>query len=247
LRDPLRLLVLVGVLVTALAASGTVPAAPARTAANECRGLPVCVPIAGPWVVVPARQGGRPATVEYLLSCPRGFVVAGTDALVAHRATDVSIRGEPGSPVAPGVTVGRDVLFTAVHTGVARAPTSFRPFLGCVPTTGGGGRSQTVYAPRTLFAVHPMRPIVRTVRVGALEAGATSVVVARCAPGGRLLGGSHAVGFYTKREPTDELLAAVRARQNLGGGRVVARASIALPSIPRAELQVQALCTKGGR
>jgi hypothetical protein len=223
-----------------------VPAS-ARVEANECRGLPVCVPIAGPWVVVPARSGSQPARVEYLLSCPRGFIVAGTDALVADRRTDVSIRGEPGSPVAPGVTVGRDVLFTAVYTGSARAPTSFRPFLGCVPTTGGGGRSQTVYKPRSLYALHPTRPLVREVAIGRLAPGSTRVVVARCRAGGRLLGGSHAVGFYSRSEPGSGLLGGVSAQQTVGGGRVVARVRLASPSAPRAEIQVHALCTKAGR
>jgi hypothetical protein len=236
---------LAAMLLAALATSAG--PAPARTAASECRGLPVCVPIAGPWVVVPAWPGARPARVEYLLSCPRGFIVAGTDALVADRGTDVSIRGEPGSPVAPGVTVGSDVLFTAVHTGPARAPTSFRPFLGCIPTTGGGGRSQTVYKPRKLYAVHPTRPLVREIAVARLLPRSTRVVAARCRAGGRLLGGSNAVGFYTRREPARALLDAVSVEQVLAGGRVVARARLAVAAAPRAEIQVHALCTRTGR
>jgi hypothetical protein len=238
-------LVLATALAIVLAASAG--PAPARSVANECRGLPVCVPIAGPWVVVPARSGPRPARVDYLLSCPRGFIVAGTDALVADRATDVAIRGEPGSPVAPGVTVGRDVLFTAVHTGSARAPTSFRPFLGCVPATGGGGRSQTVYAPRQLSAVHPTRPLVRQISVARLTAGPPRVVVARCPAGSRLLDGSNAVGFYTQREPAAGLLGAVSVQQAIQGRRVVARVRLAAQSVPRTEIQVHALCTRAGR
>jgi hypothetical protein len=241
-----RLFALLALLTAAVAA--TASAAPARTAANECRGLPVCVPVAGPWVVVPPRApGGRPGT-EYLLRCPRGYVVAGTDALVSDRSVDVSIRGEPGSPVAPGVTVGSDALFTAVYTGSGSAKTAFRPFLGCVPATGGGGRSQTVYKPRRLYAVHPIRPLVRRVFVLPFQATSSwQTVVARCPRGSRLLGGTHAVGLRAADEPDRALLATVQSTQRIAGGRVVARARITSLTAPRAELQVHALCTRGGR
>jgi len=238
---------LVAAAAVAVALAALTGNAPARTVANECRGLPVCVPIAGPWVVVPARSGPRPPRVDYLLSCPRGFIVAGTDALVADRATDVAIRGEPGSPVAPGVTVGRDVLFTAVHTGSARTPTSFRPFLGCVPASGGGGRSQTVYTPRGLYAVHPTRPLVRQISVARLTGGPARTVVSRCSPGGRLLDGSNAVGFYTQREPSAALLGAVSVSQTIQERQVVARVRLAIGGAPRSEIQVHALCTRAGR
>ena len=240
-----RLLALVGLLTVAIAA--TASAAPARIAANECRGLPVCVPIAGPWVVVPPRApGGRPGT-EYMIRCPRGYVIAGTDALVTARTVDVSIRGEPGSPVAPGVTVGAEALFTAVYTGAPRAKTAFRPFLGCVPATGGGGRSQTVFKRRSLYAVHPIRPLVRRVFVLPFQGTRWQTVVARCPSGSRLLGGTHAVGLRTPDEPSPDVLAAVQSTQQISGGRVVARARITSSTAPRAELQVHALCSRGGR
>lgn len=240
-----RLLTLVALL--AAAAAVTASAALARTAANECRGLPVCVPVAGPWVVVPPRApGGRPGT-EYMLRCPRGYIVAGTDALVSVPTVDVSIRGEPGSPVAPGVTVGAEVLFTGVYTGSSRAKTVFRPFLGCVPATGGGGRSQTVYKPRRLYAVHPVRPLVRRVFVLPFRGSSWQTVVARCPRGSRLLGGTHAVGLRTADEPDSALLASVQSTQQISGGRVIARVRIGSPTVARAELQVHALCTRGGR
>lgn len=238
-----RMLALLALLTVAAAATAT-----SATAANECRGLPVCVPIAGPWVVVPPQApGGRPGT-DYMLRCPRGYVIAGTDALVTDRTVDVSIRGEPGSPVAPGVTIGADALFTGVYTGAGRAKTAFRPFLGCVPATGGGGRSQTVYKPRRLYAVHPIRPLVRRVFVLPFQGSRSwQTVVARCPRGSRLLGGTHAVGLRGATEPDRALLAAVQSTQQISSGRVVARARITSLTAPRAELQVHALCTRSGR
>ena len=45
--------VLVGAVVVAALAAGATPA----HATNECRGLQVCVRVAGPWVAVPVRPG----------------------------------------------------------------------------------------------------------------------------------------------------------------------------------------------
>ena len=81
--------------------------------ANECDGLRVCLPVAGPWVVVPA--GG----VDYELACPlAGYIIGGVDARVATRDVDVSFRGEPGSPVGPGVTTRRSAVFHAERARV---------------------------------------------------------------------------------------------------------------------------------
>ena len=49
-------------------------------AANECAGLQVCVPVAGPWVVVPAGHHRAALAVEWQLTCPRRHIVGGLDA-----------------------------------------------------------------------------------------------------------------------------------------------------------------------
>ena len=73
-------------------------------AADECKGLQTCLPVEGPWVVVP------PGGVDWELACPiPGYIVGGTDARVAALDVDVSFRGETGSPVAPGVTTHRSL------------------------------------------------------------------------------------------------------------------------------------------
>ena len=113
-------------------------------AADECKGLQTCLPITGPWVAIPAPARGEASTAVWEMRCPlKGYIVAGVDARVSDRAIDISIRGENGAPVSPGVTTGREVVFTAVYAGGASRPTSFQPFIGCIPTSGGGGRGET--------------------------------------------------------------------------------------------------------
>jgi hypothetical protein len=228
-------------LVTLTAALVAAAGASAAAIAGECRGLQTCVPIAGPWVRIPARtEAGAPEAV-YLVTCPRNHVAGGTDALVADPSTDVSFRGATGSPVAPGITTERSVLFTGTYGGTAREPTSYRPLVGCVPTSGGGGRSQTAY--------QPGRPIVREVLTVALARGRTKVVTLSCSNGGRLLGGVHSVGFVQRAEPSQPVLTSVSASHAVSRTRVVARATLAAsaPAGVRARLQVHAICRRGGR
>ena len=121
-----------------LATVTAVTVAHPAVAADECNGLRVCLPVAGPWVVVP------PGGVDYELACPvEGYIVAGTDARVAARDIDVTFRGETGSPVGPGVTTQRSVVFQAARTRPDAGRSSFQPFIGCIPTRGGGGRALT--------------------------------------------------------------------------------------------------------
>ena len=93
-----RLLVL-GALVAAVVA-------PSAQATNECRGLNVCVPVAGPWVVTTSST-----QAQYDLSCPARFVVAGLDAELSTRGIDIGFVGAMGAPVNPGITTQRDAVF----------------------------------------------------------------------------------------------------------------------------------------
>ena len=116
-----------------------VASAPSAQAADECRGLMVCIPVAGPWVVIPApSQAARYPEASWRLRCPRGSIVGGVDARLSRRTIDVTFTGLPGSPVNPGITTTNEVVFRGIYTGKARRPTTFRPFIGCIPTTGGG-------------------------------------------------------------------------------------------------------------
>ena len=126
------------VLVAAAAVAGFAPST--ASAGTECDGLIVCIPVKGPWVQVPG--GGAPT--YYQLSCPgRGQIIGGLD---ADRAgpLELSFLGTLGGPVGPGVTTNRSAVFVARTT---RSLASFRPLLGCIPTSGGGGaRAHVVQA-----------------------------------------------------------------------------------------------------
>jgi hypothetical protein len=214
-------------------------------AADECRGLPVCLPVPGPWVAIPAPAAGGISTTVWEMRCPlRGYIVAGVDARVSDRSIDISIRGENGAPVGPGVTVGRTVLFSAVYTGGARRATSFQPFVGCIPTSGGGARGETSVKRASAFV--PMKPIDRRVIRRRLVAGDAVRVVGRCPAGTRLLGAEHAYAFRSDVEPGSTLLGAVSVRRTSVGRIVTAVARVA-PSLPQSlpvELQLHALCTR---
>lgn len=239
-----RFLGLLGVAVVAALLGGVGEA----RAADECRGLQVCLPVPGPWVAIPAPSGDGVPSVTWEMRCPlRGYIVAGIDARVSDRAVDVSIRGENGAPVSPGVTTGRAVLFTAVYTGGAGKATSFRPFIGCVPTSGGGGRGQTSVRYTTAFA--PGKPLDRRVLERRLVSGASVRVTGRCPAGTRLLGTQSAYAFRIEEQPGTTLLNAVRIRRTTAGQAVTAVGTVA-PSVPPRMpvlLQLHLLCTKAGK
>lgn len=215
----------------------------AARAADECTGLPVCLPAAGPWVVIPAGTG----VVEYSLKCPRrNYIVAGTDVRLSDPEIDVALRGETGSPVSPGVTTTESVVFVARYVGRTRRAVTFQPFIGCVPTAGGGGRGLTAHA-QTSPGLRPTRPLVRIVVDKRLRA-ATVTIRAACPKNTRLLGRLDAVGFRTAVPPPAvalETVELIRSRQGTAVA-VKARARGAIRAL-KPEVQVQALCAKGRR
>ena len=227
---------IVAVLV-ALTALGATVAVEAAGAADECRGLRVCLPLAGPWVVVPA--GG----VEYEIACPlAGYVVAGTDARVAERDVDVAFRGESGSPIGPGVTTRRSVVFQAVRTRTGVPPSSFRPFIGCIPTRGGGGRALTSVSVGGPGA-KPSQPV-RSIVIARAVRARSFVVRIVCPSGSRLVGSTHAVAFRQGPAPSGEMLGAVRVSRAVVDRALVARVTSTAAAGRQAEVQVRALCAR---
>jgi hypothetical protein len=221
------------VLVAALAVTST------AGGANECDGLMVCVPISGPWVVVPTSGSVPRPQVEFQLACPRGYVVGGLDARLSDPALDVSFLGTLGSPVNPGITTSRSAVFLATYVGAsARAP-SFKPFVGCLPGAGGGTR-----VPTSASSFTPGHPTTRRVTTVRIRPG-SATVTQRCAKGERLVAASHALGFYTRTPPSPSVVASVSAGQSIQGGKVVVavHADAELGGI-RAVVQVQAVCTR---
>lgn len=226
-----------GVAVVAALAVGASPAGATR----ECQGLQVCVPKAGPWVVVPVSRGVPRPQVEYRITCPRHYVVGGLDAELSNRAVDVSFLGSLGSPVNPGISTSDSVVFVGSYVGTGTASAGFRPHIGCLPGRGGGTRVPT--AVTTILAGHPTIRRAREVRVRP----GTSTVAQVCGPRERLVDGAHAIGFYTRTPPSPSLARSVEARLSLEGNRAVVRVRAdAEISAVRAVVQVQAVCSSAG-
>jgi hypothetical protein len=229
------------VLAAAAAVAGFGPSA--ASAGTECDGLVVCIPVKGPWVQV---QGGSTPTY-YQLSCPgRGQIIGGLD---ADRAgpLELSFLGALGGPVGPGVTTTRSAVFVARTT---RALASFRPLLGCIPTSGGGGRARTSYEPRRkLMAVAPpvVDATIRRVKDIRLKDTPSERAVLTCLAGERLLAYSTAVAFRRNRPLALSALGSVRATARSVGRRVLVnvRSGITRPPGVRVELQIHAICVRG--
>jgi hypothetical protein len=221
----------------ATAAALAVLVAPSARAADECRGLTVCIPVAGPWVVIPATSspGDRYPMRSWRMKCPEGSIVGGVDARLTNRAVDMSFTGLLGSPVNPGVTTTSEVVFTGTYTGSAVRPTGFRPFIGCVPAAGGG---------RIPTAVRPGTPTRIRVRTVFFRGSATATH--SCLRGERLVSSTHAVALRSGREPSIAQLAGVRSKLIIQGGRLAARATMTGAARRlAAKLQILAVCTRG--
>ena len=229
----MRALIAVGVACAAVLVFGVAPAGATR----ECEGLTVCVPKVGPWVVVPTSGEVPRRQVEYLLSCPKGYVVGGLDAELSQRAIDVTFIGTLGSPVNPGVSTSRAVVFVASYVGGTASSASFRPHVGCMPSSGGGSRVPTALG--AILAGHPTVRHARTVRV---RPGSGSVSQS-CAAHERLVDAMQAFGFYMRRPPSASLAGSVSGSLAIRGSRAVSqvRGDAEIASV-RAVVQVQAVC-----
>jgi len=210
-------------LVAATAAPGS--------AADECRGLRACIPVPGPWVVV-----NQASESEFLLSCGRRGVVGGVDADATTAAVRLSFDGRLGAPVSPGVTTTRSAYFRGILARGGRA--AFRPWLGCIPAAGGGGRS-TVSA-----RVAPGAALDRRARIVVVTPGEVKTASIGCPVGERLVGGWHAIAFRTTKAPDLRDAALVEASHALTRSKVVVTvaATDALSVDAHAIVQVGAAC-----
>jgi hypothetical protein len=242
----MRRLVLVAPVVAILAALAPGAQSTAR-AGTECDGLLVCIPVAGPWVKIPAQSGSRRLPTYYHLSCPPGSVIGGLDAEVTHRSIELSFAGALGGPISPGVTTSTAAVFAGTETGRIALPTAFKPLLGCVPG-GGGGRGRTMRPPtRSLSsaAAKPVDPVVRRVKSFRLRAGREVTGSLRCRADERLVSFAHAVAFHMKRAPTARELSEVDARASVRGGRVSVTgvAGEVVSGLP-VRAQIQVVCAR---
>jgi len=215
---------------------GALTVAPAAGATNECRGLNPCVPVAGPWVVVPtARTMPRPQA-QYQLTCPRGFVVAGIDAELSDQAIDLAFLGTSGTPVSPGVTTSRSIVFVASYVGDRPRGPTFRPHIGCIPATGGGTRTPTAVRAVT----PPGHPTIRRV-VTARVRGESTVNVA-CRADERLVGWYTTRGFGTASPPAPALVASLHVKTTVSRNGLSA---LARAGRGQGIVQLGALCAGG--
>lgn len=214
--------------------------APASQAAAECNGLQVCIPVAGPWVAIPAPSAAF-ETATWQLVCPQG-IIGGVDALASERAVAVEFPGHIGSPVNPGITTSRSLVFRGTYAGTVRHPTSYQPYIGCIPSNGGGQRTRTSF--ERVLAVRPGDSItVRTLTLK-VEPGTLARGTLRCHAKERLLSSTHSVGLYTTAAPSPAELAAVHVIRVRRRQRILVSATRhpGLPLAVRTEVQVQATC-----
>jgi hypothetical protein len=199
-------------------------------ATNECRGLQVCVPVAGPWVVTTTHE------VRFQLACPARFIVGGLDAELSRRGVDVAFRGGVGSPVNPGITTSTSAIFLArILTG--RSPATFRPHIGCIPASGGGQRFPTAYT------VAPAKPLAPTMFDLPVVPGIHTLTVA-CRGGQALIGATHAVGFFTDSPPSPALERSVKVSQTIRHGLVHLTIRAGPLEGIRAVVQADLLCVR---
>jgi hypothetical protein len=185
-----------------------VAASAASGATSECKGLQVCVPIAGPWVLA------TPTQTEFQLDCPKKFIVGGLDAELSSRAIDIGFVGGLGSPVNPGITTTGSAVFLGRYVGKSGVAT-FRPHIGCVPASGGGQRTPTAY-----HAFKPGKPTTRVVKELVVLPNLTLRLAVRCPGRQRLVNATHAVGFYGDQPPTVGVAQSVHVAQRVRNGVV---------------------------
>jgi hypothetical protein len=229
-----------GLLVAAalLSGVGAITAVPAAGATNECRGLNPCVKVAGPWVVVPTGRSVSRPQVQYQLTCPRRFIVGGMDAEVTDPSIDLAFLGASGSPVSPGITTQRSVVFVASYVGDRPQTPTFRPHIGCIPAAGGGTRTPTGVRKVT----PPGHPTVRRVVTGRVRG--ESSFAAACRADERMVGWYTARGFGTAQPPDAALVASLHTKTSVGKSSI---SVLARAGRGQGTVQLGAICAGGER
>src|SRR4029450_3256888 len=225
------------VLLVALTAALTAGAGPAQ-ATDECKGLCVCVAVPGAWVSVPIGTSVPRPKVEWQLTCPICYIACGLDAELSVRGIDISFIARLGSPVNPGITTARSVVFVASYVGAtARAP-SFRPHVGCLPARGWGR------IPTALRIVKPGQPTVRRVKTLRVRPGAKTVA-SGCRSGEVLVDASYAFAFGTRQPPSASVTGTVSGARRISGSRVIVsvQGDAQLGRVPGG-VQVHAVCSR---
>jgi hypothetical protein len=171
-------------------------------------------------------------------SASRGEVaVGGTDAELADKAIELAFLGASGSPVSPGVTTSRTIVFVATYTGTSARPPTFRPHIGCIPASGGGRRTPTGIDAVTPPGTPTMRRVVTARVIG------TKRIVASCRANERLVDWYASRAFATSAPPPPALVASLSVNASVEGKAAIA---FARARRGRAIVQLGAVCA-GGR
>lgn len=221
-------------LLAATAGAALVVAGTAASATRECNGFQICVPVQGPWVLAPSS-----AETQWQVSCPKGFIVGGLDAELTSRALDLVFRATLGSPVNPGISTSTAAVFLGRLAVGSDPAASFRPHVGCIPASGGGGQ-------RVPTAVYPLgKPTVVRASAFVVRRGATRKFTRACHAGERLVTATDAIGFDTAKPPSRTLAEAVHITRSTAGGHVTLtiRGDAAVRD---ALVQLDLLCAGGG-
>jgi hypothetical protein len=217
----------------AMLAAAAIPAG--AGAANECTGIPRCIPVEGPWVSVPAN-----GEAKYMLSCPQGRgVVAGTDALANSQDVRATFDAILGSPVSFGRSTSSAVVFRAVSAHHKAG--LFKPFVGCIPApTSVRNTIATQVTP--LGAPLDVRAL--TLK---LSPGLQRTITVACPNGEALVDSWTSTAFGTMQPPSPALAAAVKVKSRIVKDQAVLTifASEALPRGVQAQLQVGLRCATG--
>ena len=131
----------------------------------------VCVPVAGPWVVVPAATACPRRTRRVAAHLPARLHRRRARCRLSDRAIDVGFIGTIGSPVNPGITTSRSVVFLGDLRRAAGARAEL-PAVHRLHAGSGGGGSRV--PPRSRSS-SPGRPVTRRVRTVRVRPGTTTV------------------------------------------------------------------------
>ena len=128
-----------------------------------------CVPVAGPWVVVPASQRHAAAAGAVAAQLPEGLHRRRRRRGADRPAIDVWFLATSGSPVGPGTTTSRTVVFVATYVGSrSRRRPSARTSAACPRPAAADGERR-----RRVRSVVPARPADRASRARRSRSRAT--------------------------------------------------------------------------
>ena len=196
---------------------------------------PRCIPVAGPWVSVPAH-----GEADFALECPQGRgIIGGTDA----QASSLDIRASFDGIVASPVSFGRTTLSTAFFRAVSAThrPGMLKPFIGCIPTQSQVGNTLS----SKITPVGP--PLDLKTKLVPVNPGFQRSVSVSCPVDESLVDSWNAVAFTTAAPPDPALASAIQVKTTIAGHRATLAISVseALPLASHAEVQVGVRCAGG--